>query len=73
MMANDPVKMFRNVLVTHRNKEIVNSGIRLHGTHMKTYTQKNIAVSFKYFKRVILEKGGGIYSVPLPITLKPVP
>ena len=28
MMANDPVKMFRNVLVTHQNEELVNSGIR---------------------------------------------
>ena len=31
-------KMFRNVLITQQNEEIVNSGIRLHETNMKPYT-----------------------------------
>ena len=35
--------------------------------HQHHYINASI-FKIKYFKRVILEKGGGIYSVPLPST-----
>ena len=73
MLAKDPYSLFEKVLKTHQPANTLNRGFRMHQSAMHTYVQKKTAVTFAYYKRIVLEAGGGIYTVPLKVILQPVP
>ena len=66
-----PMTKFRQVLKTSRAEGGSNKGFRLRDNALFTYTQEKRGFSYLYCKRRVLNDG--IHTVPLDITLCPLP
>ena len=65
------IEMFKNTLSDKISREGINTGIRQYKMGMYSYMQKKDAFSYLYVKRVVDQNG--IFTLPLNVTLDPVP
>ena len=68
---NAPMAKFRHVLKTRKAQGGLNRGFRVRNNAVFTYTQERRGFSYLYCKRKVLDDG--IHTVPLDLTLCPLP